>query len=106
MVLHRIVLAVCLAFLTASCAPCRRVSIQSRPSGAAVYLYRPGILSSPGAIEDASAWRLLGRTPLEADSCALRDGLRANWRKMELPLPDYRGQKKIYFDFERGEVTF
>ena len=106
MVLHRIVLAVCLVFLTVSCSPCRRVLIQSQPSGAAIYLYRPDLFSPPAIPEDPATWSYIGLTPLQADSCALRDGLKASWDKRELLLPDYNEQKKINFDFEREEVTF
>ena len=107
--LRRIVLIVFLIPLIAlmtSCGPCRRVLIQSQPSGAAIYLSRPDLLSPRDFPEGAAGWRYLGRTPLRADSCALRDGLKASWEKQELFLPDYDEQRKINFDFARGEVTF
>ncbi len=109
MVLRRIVLTGCLISLlplVTSCGACRRVSIQSRPPGAAIYLSRTDLLGPPSLPEDAAGWRYLGRTPLEVDSCALREGLKASWEKQELFLPDYDEQKKINFDFKWGEVTF
>ena len=97
--------AVLIAGAFPACVPCRQVRIDSRPSGAEVYILEEGDHRTGMRLTNGEAWRKIGFTPLTVNSCQITSELKSRWEEEEIFLFDYRGQEYLRFDFEKGEVS-